>query len=214
MRFRSVILDVDSTIAAMEGIDWLASRRDAETAARVAHLTTRAMAGELALDAVYAERLQLIRPTRAEILALREAYVRAAVPGMAEVVVAWLNSGIRVVLVSGGLREAIADLAALLGVPRTDVHAVEVTWDDAGVCSGLREPAVLARTGGKPAVVRTLALPGPVLAVGDGITDAELAPVVDQFVAFTGVVRREAVVARAAAAVDSFAALDAIVRSA
>jgi len=69
----------------------------------------------------------------------------------------------------------------------------------------------LARSGGKPQVVAALALPGPVLAVGDGATDAELTSVVDRFFAFTGVARRDAVVARAAGEVQSFARLTQIV---
>jgi phosphoserine phosphatase len=212
VRFQSVVLDVDSTISSIEGIDWLAALRDTDTAQRVQQLTTRAMAGELTLDEVYAERLRLIRPTRAEISALSEAYIRAAVPHVASTVIPWLTAGLRVVLVSGGLREAISNLAALLGVPRADVHAVDVVWNEAGVADGIRAPSLLAQSGGKPRLVESLQLPRPILAVGDGMTDAELAPVVDCFIAFTGVVRREAVVARAAQSVDSFLQLDAIVR--
>ena len=36
MRYRSVILDVDSTLCAIEGIDWLAAQRGPEVAARIA----------------------------------------------------------------------------------------------------------------------------------------------------------------------------------
>ena len=80
-RFASVILDVDSTVAGIEGIDWLAERRGADVAARVVAMTDQAMRGELALDAVYGERLALIRPTREEIDALAQAYRAAVAPG-------------------------------------------------------------------------------------------------------------------------------------
>ena len=80
-RFSSVVLDVDSTLSAIEGIDWLAARRGPAVERLVAELTDRAMRGEIALDAVYGERLALVRPTRAEIDALAEAYVATMAPG-------------------------------------------------------------------------------------------------------------------------------------
>ena len=63
-RFRTVLIDVDSTLAGVEGIDWLAERRGPDAAAAVAAMTDRAMQGEIALDAVYGERLALVRPGR------------------------------------------------------------------------------------------------------------------------------------------------------
>ena len=57
---------------------------------------------------------------------------------------------------------------------------------------------------GKPLAVQAMSLPAPTLALGDGITDAELKPVVDRFVAFTGVVSHERVVAVADAVITRF----------
>ena len=209
--FKAVVLDVDSTVSAIEGIDWLAERRDAEVSRTVADLTTDAMEARVPLEEVYGRRLAIIRPTRAEIRELAGMYISHALPGAREAVSVWRDAGVRVLLVSGGLRDAILPLALWLGVPWPDVHAVEVEYDADDVASRVRGEAPLARSGGKPQVVATLALPRPVLAVGDGATDAELIPVVDRFFAFTGVVRREAVVARAADEVQSFARLTQIV---
>src|SRR5262249_28185501 len=63
--FATVILDVDSTVAGIEGIDWLAQRRGPDVAAKIAQLTDDAMRGTLPLEAVYGARLDAIRPTRA-----------------------------------------------------------------------------------------------------------------------------------------------------
>ena len=73
-RYRSVILDVDSTLCGVEGIDWLARQRGADVADQTALLTQRAMAGEIPLESVYGERLALIRPTLREITALSAEY--------------------------------------------------------------------------------------------------------------------------------------------
>jgi phosphoserine phosphatase len=63
-RFASVVIDVDSTLSGIEGIDWLAALRGPEMAAKISALTDRAMRGEITLDAVYGERLKMIAPTR------------------------------------------------------------------------------------------------------------------------------------------------------
>ena len=72
--YSSVVLDVDSTLCGIEGIDWLAARRGPEAGVRIAELTDRAMNGELALDDVYGERLGVVRPTRDDLEALASAY--------------------------------------------------------------------------------------------------------------------------------------------
>jgi phosphoserine phosphatase len=52
--------------------------------------------------------------------------------------------------------------------------------------------------------LKQLGLRRPVLAVGDGITDVEMKSVAEAFVAFTGFVRREAVVRAAEREIASF----------
>ncbi|HEX7918943.1 MAG TPA: hypothetical protein VF454_06025, partial [Gemmatimonadales bacterium] len=59
-RFRTVVLDVDSTLTGIEGIDWLAARRDPGTAAQIAALTGRAMNGEVPIESLYGRRLDLV----------------------------------------------------------------------------------------------------------------------------------------------------------
>lgn len=209
--FKSVVLDVDSTVAAIEGIDWLAALRDPSAAERVLALTNDAMEGRVPLDAVYEQRLAIIQPTRDELAELSGAYIASAMPGVREAVAAWQDAGVRVVLVSGGLRDALLALGAWLGIDASDVRAVEVEYDAAGLVSGVEAQSLLSRRGGKPTVVAAMDLPRPTLAVGDGATDAELISVVDRFIAFTGVVRRDGVVALAATEVASFAALTPLV---
>jgi hypothetical protein len=49
-----------------------------------------------------------------------------------------------------------------------------------------------------------MALQGPVLAVGDGITDCEIKSVVDSFAAYTGFMKRDPVIARADYVIENF----------
>ena len=62
--YGTVVFDCDSTLSTIEGIDELCDIVGVE-AADVAELTTRAMAGELPLEEVYARRLELLRPDAA-----------------------------------------------------------------------------------------------------------------------------------------------------
>jgi HAD superfamily phosphoserine phosphatase-like hydrolase len=196
-RFRSVILDVDSTVAGIEGVDWLAERRGAAVAAEVARLTDRAMNGEIALEQVYGARLAAVSPTKDDVAALGAAYQAAVAPGAGSALATLRANGVELALVSGGLRAAIIPLAEALGFPATAVHAVDVTFAADGSYAWYDSTSPLTRSDGKQEIAASLGLSQPVLAVGDGSTDLAMRPAVEAFAAFTGFVRREAVVLHA-----------------
>ena len=206
-RFKSVIFDVDSTLSSLEGIDWLASLRDPNVARESEELTARAMAGEMPIEAVYTRRLERIRPTGAELLMLADAYRETVQPGALELIGELHAAHVHVHLLSGGLRPAIVPLALQLGVPADHVHAVSVMQDEDGSYSRLDGDQPLATQQGKPLTVQRLQLRAPVAMIGDGSTDAAVRGVVDHFFAYTGVARREKVVAVADAEAPTFAAL-------
>ncbi len=126
------MLDVDSTLSGIEGIDWLASLRDDTVARSISQLTERAMRGELTLDSIYSERLALVRPTESEISVLGDEYIESIAPGAEGAIADMKAAGVNVHLVSGGIREAILPLAAQLEIPESNVHAVSVFFDAAG----------------------------------------------------------------------------------
>jgi phosphoserine phosphatase len=202
--FASIILDVDSTLCGLEGIDWLAELRGSVTGAQVTALTDRAMRGEIPLDAVYGERLALVHPSRDEVAALANAYSASLAPQAAYTVLRLRAAGKRVVLVSGGLREAILPVAARLGIPDRDVHAVSVRFDSQGAYASFDTASPLATASGKQLVAKSLALPRRVLAMGDGATDLAMRPAVDAFAAYVGFIRRENVVSSADIVLNSF----------
>jgi phosphoserine phosphatase len=203
-RFASVILDVDSTLVTIEGISWLAARRGEPTRSRVASVTDAAMRGDISLDGVYAERMRSVHPSRADVDALSQAYIEALQPNAGETISALQRAGVRVALVSGGVHQAVAALGTYVGIANGDARGVPVHWDSDGRYAGFETDSPLTRDGGKAVVARELALPAPVLAVGDGMTDAEMKPHVESFVAFTGTIARERVVAVADAVITSF----------
>ena len=220
-RFASVVLDVDSTLTRVEGIEWLGARRGGEVSREIDDMTRRAMEGDVPLDAVYGTRLALVCPGRDDVAALTDAYIGGTMPEAADTIARLHAAGVRVVLVSGGVRDAVVPFAETLGVDSRDVYAVSLAFTSTGQYAGFDTSSPLSRRGGKPSVVKGLGLPRPLLAVGDGSTDAELAPkaagnaaAADAFAAFVGVAARASVVAVADYVVHRLADLEGIVRGA
>ena len=208
--FASVVLDADSTLCGVEGIDWLAARRGPSVAAEIAALTTRAMSGEVALEAIYRKRLDLIRPTRLEVQALGDVYCRTLAPGARAAITSLLADGVVVQVVSGGIRLAIEPVLAFVELEPTDLHAVAIMFDEDGAYAGYDDTSPLTRADGKAALLASLNLPRPILAVGDGATDLAMRSVADEFAVYTGFVRRESVARQADRELRSFAELGAM----
>jgi phosphoserine phosphatase len=209
--FRSVVFDVDSTLTGIEGIDWLAERRGLGLASEIAELTRQAMEGVVPIDKLYGLRLDLVRPSREELVELATAYRSAVAPGAPAVVRELREAGVQLRIISGGIQAAIVPFAEWLGIPAPAVHAVEVRSDSLGRYSGWDSGSPLATATGKGAVLRSLGLPMPVLGVGDGITDLSLRSGGASVAAYTGFVRRESVVRDADHLLTSFNELRSLV---
>ena len=212
-RFASVVVDVDSTLCGIEGIDWLATRRGPTVAAAIEQLTERAMNGELPLESLYGERLAIVKPTMRDVEELSQAYIDALAPGARDSIFRMRDAGVTLTMVSGGIRQAIRPLARELGFSDGSLHAVSLSFDDVGECTGYDEQSPMTTQLGKRALVATLGLPRPTLAVGDGATDAAMRDAVDAFAAFIGFVRREKVVEEADYVITSFRQLTDLVLS-
>lgn len=211
VRYRSVALDVDSTLCGIEGIDWLATLRDETVARKVAEDTDLAMRGHVPLEDLYGNRMHLVAPTRDEIGLLSNAYRAALSPGASDEIAKWRAAGVEVVLISGGLRAAIGPIAEEIGFHLDQVNALEVEFDSEGVFADFDRTSPLYSATGKRKLLLQLDLPRPLLAVGDGITDLAMKDVADSFAAFTGFVTRPAVIEKADFIVSSFQQLTQII---
>ena len=201
-RFDIVCFDCDSTLSRIEGIDELALRARLEQ--DVAPLTAAAMAGTIPLDAVYAERLSMIRPDRASIDWLARRYVEEMVSGAFETIAALTRAGTSVHIVSGGLRPALEPLTCALAVPASNVHAVDVFFEDDGTYRDFDRGSPLSRPDGKAVVCRSLAgREASIALVGDGATDLAAQTCGVFVVGYGGVNRRDALVKGADIFIDS-----------
>jgi phosphoserine phosphatase len=189
-RFDAVCFDCDSTLTRIEGIDELARRAGRE--AEIASLTEAAMNGAIPLEAVYAKRLDLVRPDRAALAWLAERYTDEMVSGAAETIAMLRRQDKAVYVVTSGLLQAVAEFAHVLGLAPAQVHAVEVHFDAAGAYQGFDSSSPLCCSDGKATICRTIAAThGYVAMVGDGVTDLAARAGGAYIVGYGGVVHRD-----------------------
>lgn len=185
-----IIFDCDSTLTRIEGIDELAKRANVQE--QLVPLTTAAMEGNMCLEDVYKHRLELIRPALTEIDWLGQQYIKDVVHDAKPVIHALQKLGKQVHIVSGGVRQAVMQLADYLGISADCVNAVEIYFDQNGNYRGFDESSPLGRSGGKKMVCAELI--GSTrrgVIIGDGITDYEAIQERLVFIGFGGVVQRE-----------------------
>lgn len=204
---RCVCFDCDSTLSSIEGIDELAKRAGRE--AEIAPLTTAAMEGTIAIEDVYARRLEILRPSRSDLDWLGRRYVETEVDGAREAIASLRAAGIAIYVVSGGLKGPVVQLSEALGVAAGSVRAVDVYAGSDGRYEGFESSSPLTRSNGKAEIVRELsASHGKVALVGDGITDVAARAGGAYVIGFGGVVRREAVVKGADIFIDGPSLID------
>ncbi|MGD0959880.1 MAG: HAD-IB family phosphatase [Methylomonas sp.] len=192
MSFQVICFDCDSTLSRIEGIDELA--RHNGMFAEIAALTDAAMNGELALRDVYARRLALIKPSKADLDWLADLYIEARVDGVSATMQTLRDHGKQIHIVSGGLRQAILPLAASLAIPEQHVHAVDAVFSADGAYRDFDRLSPLTQNGGKAEICRRLRLDNPSLAlVGDGSTDLEAKQAGAYVIGFGGVLQRQVV---------------------
>ena len=198
-KYRFVFFDVDSTLVTIEGIDVLAGGNG-----EIVRLTEAAMNGEIPLDEVYGRRLEIIRPTLAEVEALGQRYISSLVEGAAAAITTLQNAGADVHLVTAGIAQAIAPLAQHLGIAPRAVHAVPLQFAEDGRYLDYDRRSLLARSGGKELVVRSILAraKGASAFIGDGVSDLETRPAVTLFLGFGGVQSRPRVKEGAAVFVE------------
>ncbi|MDQ5939889.1 MAG: phosphoserine phosphatase [Pseudomonadota bacterium] len=190
MSFDVICFDCDSTLSKIEGIDELAKR--VGLGDELAELTNAAMNGDVALEDIYAKRLNLIKPSRADIEWLSTLYISELVDGVESVFRQLAQHNKSVHIISGGLLPAILPLAKILNVPQSHIHAVDIYFDNNGQYLGYDIASPLTKNGGKAVMIESLKSHNVVM-IGDGQTDLEAQKVGAKVIGFGGVISRDTV---------------------
>jgi phosphoserine phosphatase len=207
-----LLLDCDSTLSSIEGIDELGRLRGPETFKAVEDMTNAAMNGGTPMEAIFAKRLDIIKPTAAELAAIGAKYIATVEPTAVASLAQLRAAGWRIAIVSGGFTQAIRPLADFLGIDR--VEAVTLKFHADGTYAGFDDSCPTCKTKGKNVVARRLRAEyqaGHVVMVGDGASDLEVKGDADLVVGFGRYVQRPKVVAGADKFVHSLAELVGVV---
>lgn len=194
----AVCFDVDSTVIDEEGIDVLADTLG--KGPEVAAWTAKAMGGNVKFEDALAARLEIITPSRKQISDCLEQHPLRLSPGVDTLVTKLQQRGTDVYLVSGGFRLMIEPVAEELGVNVKNIYANTILFDDDGEYAGFDSDEPTSADQGKPKALGQIKEAGgyeTMIMVGDGATDAQAKPPADAFIGYGGVVRRDAVAAKA-----------------
>ncbi len=204
-RYQHVIFDCDSTLSRVEGVDELADHPD--TIRQVINLTNAAMDGQIRLNQVYGERLNILKPTRGALRLLKETYKKNITPDVERLIAALKTLDHDVYIVSGGLLDPVKEFGISLGINGQNIKAVDIEFDELSgewwqqasnqwqqIYLDYTQSA-LAESDGKARVIKELLdqKQGRSLLVGDGVSDLLAQHAVDLFVGFGGVAQRRKV---------------------
>jgi phosphoserine phosphatase len=193
-----LLLDCDSTLSSIEGIDELGRLRGPATFKAVEDMTNAAMNGGTPMEAIFAKRLDIIKPTAAELAAIGAQYIATVEPTAVASLAKLRAAGWRIAIVSGGFTQAIRPLADFLGIDR--VEAVTLKFHADGSYAGFDDSCPTCKTKGKNVVARRLRAEHQathVVMVGDGASDLEVKGDADVVIGFGRYVQRPKVVAGA-----------------
>ena len=208
MPTKLLLLDCDSTLSAIEGVDELGRLRGPAVFKAVEDMTNAAMNGGTPMEEIFAKRLNMIKPTLAELQAIGTKYIATVEPTAVETLEKLRAAGWKIAIVSGGFTQAIMPLAKFLGVAR--VEAVVLKFNEDGTYAGFDETCPTSKSKGKNMIARRLRADfkaQTVVMVGDGASDLEVKGDVDKVIGFGRYVVRPKVKAGADAFVMSLADL-------
>lgn len=186
---KHVFFDLDSTLAQIEGLDYLAINLG--LAPVLGEITRQAMNGEISMKDAMTHKLKALKPTRQDFLALAQIYLAHLTPGAESTLKILKQRGYITWLISGNFHPAVGIVAKYLGIAPKRVLANRLMFGRGGEYQNFDSTQPLANNGGKALLIRTHTNPEDLIfMVGDGATDLEAQEVVNLFVGYGGVVKR------------------------
>lgn len=189
--YEVICFDVDSTLVTCEGVDWLAEQKG--LGEQVKKLTELAMTGQVPMEDVFCQKIEILKPSRQEMQALGEYYCSCLTDGVVDVFRDLRKLGVEISLVTGGFSPAILNLADKLEIPPNRVHANDIYTNKNGDYQGINRECSLTTSKGKAICAKNIGRGRKIAFVGDSVTDLATQPVVTTFIGFGGVVTRQKV---------------------
>jgi len=166
---RLIVMDMDSTLVQIEGIDELA--KEAGVGEKVVAITHRAMNGEISFPEALRERVRLLKGLPVSVL--QKVYKRMPfTPGAKELVSTLKKLGYRTAVLSGGFDYFSSRVKESLGLDYAYSNSLEIkegvlTGEIVGeIVDGKKKAALMEEIAGKEGIALD-----QVIAIGDGAND-------------------------------------------
>jgi len=197
-----LVVDFDSTFVELEALEEIAKEALKENPEKekiqnkIQEITQKGMRGEISFFDSLRSRLELFSSSREDVEAIAQKMKDSVTESFLKNKKFFQKNGEQIFIVSGGFKECIFPVSDEFGIPRKNVLANDIIFDEEGKVAGVNEDNLASKTQGKVRQLEALKLAGTVFAIGDGWTDFEMKKEnqADFFLAFTENVRRESVV--------------------
>lgn len=186
-KFKNIIFDCDSSLARIEGLPFIASRKGLE--AEISRITEEGMNGAISFQESLSRRLKILNLTSDDLEIIERGYIDNLTEGAVEVIRELQRHGLEVFIVSGALLPPVQGLADFLGVPKANALAIPITVDSQARVQ-ISDDVMSKVDRLKREAVKRIRQSGPTVLVGDGMTDWEAGKDADLFIGFGGVVFR------------------------
>lgn len=184
-KIEAYIFDCDGTLSSIEGITELARLNGCED--QVGALTEMAMSQQGITPELYAQRLELVKPTMTQCQHIGDLYIQSITPDIKSVIQALQSLNKSIYIISAGIQSSVCMLANFLDINQENVFAVELHYNDQGVYHSFRQDSPLVQPKGKEKIAKQLLEQHCSLcAIGDGANDLPLQSVCTQFIGYGG----------------------------
>jgi len=186
----AIVFDCDGTLSRLEGIDELARLNGVGD--EVCELTAKAMSETGVTPDLYARRLSLVQPARHQVEEMGREYFSERNPDVLEIIRIFQRLNKVVYIMSAGVNPAVTIFAELLGIPKSNVLAVDLSFDANGNYSDFDRDSPLTGPGGKGELAMELRKKhASIMHIGDGMNDMDAKDQVTRFVGYGGVFYRK-----------------------
>ncbi|GMN88997.1 HAD-IB family phosphatase [Francisella sciaenopsi] len=200
---KNIIFDFDSTLIKKESLELILEpllKQSPSKLKEIEHITNLGMQGDICFRESLEKRLAIASPTKQSIKDFADKYCPDLLTsGIKKIMETLRNKGYQIWIFSGGLTESIEPFANYLHIPRDNIFAVDIVWNDDGSFKTLDNSngACDSKLSAFDKVKDLIN--GEIIVVGDGYTDYQLyeSGYANKFIAYVEHVSRQNVISKA-----------------
>ncbi len=184
----AIVFDCDGTLSQIEGIDYLAKLNNVEK--EVSELTHLAMAQTGLSSSLYQQRLDLVKPTKNQVISLGEIYYQHISPDAENIIKLFQKLDKKIYIFSAGVNPAVTLLGEKLNIAASNIFAVDLQFDQNNHYLNFNHTSPLINKNGKQELINLINQKS-IGYIGDGMNDLAVINHVERFVGYGGAFYRE-----------------------